>query len=179
MATRSELLDPGDIVCRRCGGCTWRPHDPGPLTNGPRLLLCEGCFATLNLPVGTVAIRADPGISDDALQPPSPHMRWLGLLESSDSGLRPVALAKTLSACLGATQALWMRGTLLFAPSKWRDEGTAERVTITLEASGAGAPLMVRLRRFLKFALRTFGLRCVRVAPFDGRGMPVDDSETG
>jgi hypothetical protein len=40
-----------------------------------------------------------------------------------------------------------------------------ERFLVTLEAPPGGAPAAVRLRRFLKAALRSFGLRCVRVAP--------------
>lgn len=38
----------------------------------------------------------------------------------------------------------------------------AERFTLTLEASNSTVPAIIRLRRLLKLALRTFGFRCVR-----------------
>lgn len=41
----------------------------------------------------------------------------------------------------------------------------AEQWTITVRAEGDGPPLPVRVRKFLKLALRTFRLRCVSVAP--------------
>lgn len=42
-----------------------------------------------------------------------------------------------------------------------------ERVRVTLQADGPGPPVEVRLRRWLKAALRAWGLRCVRVEPAD------------
>ena len=43
----------------------------------------------------------------------------------------------------------------------------AERYTVTFisEPGRWSAPLLVRLRKFLKVALRCFGLRCVVIAP--------------
>lgn len=37
----------------------------------------------------------------------------------------------------------------------------SDRITITLEASKDGPPLAIRMRKLLKFALRSLGLRCV------------------
>ena len=49
-----------------------------------------------------------------------------------------------------------------------------QRYTLVLEATPRHhAPAIVRLRRLLKVALRTFGLRCVECRPLDppgGRG---------
>jgi hypothetical protein len=38
---------------------------------------------------------------------------------------------------------------------------------VTLTAEGDGPPAVVRLRRLLKAALRTYGLRCLAVVPPD------------
>ena len=43
-----------------------------------------------------------------------------------------------------------------------------ERVAVILEAEGIGPPLPVRLKRFLKRALRSFGLRCKWIQSAEG-----------
>jgi hypothetical protein len=40
-----------------------------------------------------------------------------------------------------------------------------DRFLITLEADGAGPPVEVRLRKWLKTCKRFYGLRCTRVEP--------------
>jgi len=41
-----------------------------------------------------------------------------------------------------------------------------ERFIITVEAEGRdGPPVIIRLRKFLKCALRSFGIRCVNIRP--------------
>ena len=44
---------------------------------------------------------------------------------------------------------------------------TTERFALVLQAvpDPDGAPSIIRLRRFLKMALRSFGLRCVKIEP--------------
>ena len=54
-----------------------------------------------------------------------------------------------------------------------RDSIPQGKVTIELEAAGIGAPVVCRVRRLLKAALRAYGLRCVR-CEFPGVGEPVD-----
>jgi len=56
-----------------------------------------------------------------------------------------------------------------------------ERFALTLEAiPDGGAPAVIRLRRFLKAALRSYGLRCTfAVALADDPGTPASDSERG
>jgi hypothetical protein len=49
-----------------------------------------------------------------------------------------------------------------------------EQFVVTLRAEGAGPPAVVRLRRWLKFALRGYGLRCVSAVQLPTR-TPSDD----
>lgn len=46
-----------------------------------------------------------------------------------------------------------------------RQNGCPEIVRIELRAIGAGPPTQIRVRRLLKCALRSFGLRCTKVEP--------------
>jgi hypothetical protein len=54
---------------------------------------------------------------------------------------------------------------------------------VTLEAEGAGPPLPIRLRRFLKGALRGYGLRCTSITEADsapaGRVQTTQDDAAG
>ncbi len=45
-----------------------------------------------------------------------------------------------------------------------RKPANPEVWTLTLRAEGDGPPVEIRVRRVLKWLLRSFGLRCVRVS---------------
>jgi hypothetical protein len=55
---------------------------------------------------------------------------------------------------------------------------TAERYSIILQAipDQGGAPAIIRLRRFLKAALRSYRLRCVRIEALDSPASPGTDA---
>ena len=48
-----------------------------------------------------------------------------------------------------------------------------DQFEIILKAEGAGPPVAIRLRRFLKGALRNYGLRCVQIGEVQDPTMPV------
>ena len=50
--------------------------------------------------------------------------------------------------------------------------------TLTFRATGQGPPVEIRVRRLLKAALRTYGLRCVRHAGTAANKPPADETTT-
>jgi hypothetical protein len=68
-------------------------------------------------------------------------------------------------------------GVCRSAPWRKRPERKAiERFAIVLQATTDrdDVPAIIRLRRFLKMALRSYGLRCVEIKPADEQ---MDDTE--
>jgi hypothetical protein len=49
--------------------------------------------------------------------------------------------------------------------------------TITLEAAGIGPPLAVRVRKFLKLAMRAYGLRCVPAPSLATQAVPIPPTD--
>jgi siroheme synthase (precorrin-2 oxidase/ferrochelatase) len=50
-------------------------------------------------------------------------------------------------------------------------------IQVTLTATGNGPPLAIRVRRFLKAALRGYGLRCTSIEEMPTRASSVDQGE--
>ncbi len=57
--------------------------------------------------------------------------------------------------------------------------GESEVWRIDVRAVGPGPPVAIRLRKFLKLALRGYGLRCVGVELKPGRGKHVPLQDEG
>ena len=56
---------------------------------------------------------------------------------------------------------------------------SGERFQVTFEANRASVPATARLRRLLKYALRSCGLRCVEAADVTSNGKATRETSTG